>query len=184
MPSSVGTYVFYYCYNLKHITIPRKSSSPITSLTNYMFYANYSLQSISVPKTITTIGNNLLYNACALKRFVMPSTITSVGSSLLYADYSVNHVYISTSLTEIKTTDFYRCYSLCADYSFCSFYSSVRSSSHSMSFTRSRFTFILCCAYSCVVVTCSWSRSACTSKMELPRPIRLVAAVARSLCGL
>ena len=114
MPSSVGTCVFYYCYSLKHITIPTKTSSPITSLTNSMFYYAYSLQSISVPKTITTIGNSLLYNACALKRFVMPSTITSVGTNLLYANYSINKVYISTSLTGIMTTDFYKCYSLCS----------------------------------------------------------------------
>ena len=51
--TSIGDFVFQYCYSLASVTIP----SSVTSIGTNAFYNCYSLASITIPSGVTSIGS-------------------------------------------------------------------------------------------------------------------------------
>jgi hypothetical protein len=97
--SSLGTYAFALCRNLKSINLPiTQKTLPIsifegctalesielpatlTTISTDAFYGCSSLKNINLHEGITTINQRAFVN-CKLDTIIIPSTVTSIGSS-------------------------------------------------------------------------------------------------------
>ena len=106
--TSLGNYVFNYCYSLKSITLP----STITSLGIHVFADCHSLTRISLPNTITTLNSNIFYQCSSLQEITLPSGITSLSSSIFSTCSCLTKITLPSSINYINSEAFYNCYSL------------------------------------------------------------------------
>ncbi|EAX95988.1 hypothetical protein TVAG_052460 [Trichomonas vaginalis G3] len=74
--TSIGSYAFYGCKNLKHIVPPPK----LTVLQSSIF-RNSGITSIEIPNMVTNIQANAFAGCYSLKTIVLPENVTSIGGS-------------------------------------------------------------------------------------------------------
>ena len=130
--STSGDYSFYYCVNLKAISIP-------TTLRYYgvgMLNGCRSLQAVVVPRNVgyigyepfrncvtlkqasfpneigTKINSNTFYFCYSMQTFTMPNSMTSVPGGFLAQCEALSYVKIPASVTSVGAEAFKNCYGL------------------------------------------------------------------------
>ncbi len=78
----VGSSAFYYCDNLKSITIP----DGITTFEDFAFYncKKLNLKDIMLPESVTTIGEYAFYYCRFDSKIIIPQNVTSIGKYAFY----------------------------------------------------------------------------------------------------
>lgn len=77
---TIGAYAFYYCSNLRSITIP----SNLTSIGASAFEGcSYLSSEIVLPSTVTSVGGLAFMDCSRLYKLVIPSSVSSITSGVL-----------------------------------------------------------------------------------------------------
>ena len=105
---TIGSSVFYCCYDLEEIVIP----DSVTSINYSAFYNCTSLKNVTLSKNMTVINDSLFYNCNNLQSVVMPTTITSIGGSAFAYCSKLNEITIPDGITSIGRSAFYNCTNL------------------------------------------------------------------------
>ncbi|MDE7208510.1 MAG: leucine-rich repeat protein [Clostridia bacterium] len=122
----LGSEVFKYCDNLRHVTMPTTAISGIISqckldtivinggnfISDNAFKNYSSLISISMPSSVTNIGASAFSGCSRLTSIVIPSSITSIGESAFAYCSRLTSIDIPSSVTSIGSAAFYNCSSL------------------------------------------------------------------------
>lgn len=101
----IGTYAFYRCYSMKHISIP----STVRSINNSTFQWNSSLQAVVIPEGVTALGTSTFEGCYGLRFVSTPKSLTSVGQKCFSQCYSVIALTFSNSLTSVDQKCFVDC---------------------------------------------------------------------------
>ena len=103
--TSIGSYAFYNCDNLKSVTIP----DSVTIIGNYAFYNCCTIPSIAVPNSVASIGSYAFYNCDNLKSVTISGSATTIGDhAFMYCD-SLESIAIDNSATTIGDHAFTGC---------------------------------------------------------------------------
>ena len=105
---SIGSKVFYSCYNLRNITIPNS----VKSIGMDAFYSCISLTSTTIPNSVTNIGSGAFRQCSGLTSITIPNSVTNIGSGAFRECSGLTSITISESVTSIGMDAFSRCYSL------------------------------------------------------------------------
>ena len=81
---------------------------------SYAFYRCYSMKHISIPVGVSSIGNGTFQYCTSLKGVVIPNGITSLGTSTFEGCYGLNFASLPKTITSAGTKCFSQCYSLVA----------------------------------------------------------------------
>jgi hypothetical protein len=73
--TKIENYAFWYCRNLKSITIP----DSVTYIGKEAFYYCRSLTSITIPNSVTEIGYKAFYSCKKLTSITIPDSVTYIG---------------------------------------------------------------------------------------------------------
>ena len=99
MESFDSTYVFYANNTLKRVTIP----SGITTIGTALFFYCYNLKYISIPKSVTRFESSVFTDTYNIKRITIPINITELGI-YMFNESGVKSIDISsTNLIEIRS---------------------------------------------------------------------------------
>jgi len=129
--AKLGNNVFYHCYSLQSITIPKGVTSingstffncyklqscvfphGMTSLGGGVFTSCYSLTFASLPNSVTSIGNSIYSNCYSFASGTIPDTVTATGNSIFFNNYPMASVTVPSGITAIGTQAFQGCYGL------------------------------------------------------------------------
>ncbi len=105
---SIGKSAFMGCENLKNITIPEN----VTSIGDGAFGLCKSLTDITIPKNITKIGKNLFKECSGLKSLTIPDGVTDIGESAFYSCSGLTDITIPNSVKNIGMQAFRYCSAL------------------------------------------------------------------------
>ena len=106
--TSIGDYVFYYCYNLTSITIP----DSVTSIGDSSFRECEKLTSIIIPDSVTDIGTSAFILCRRLKSVIIPNSVISIGDSAFVFCSSLTSINIPDGVTSIGDDTFGYCENL------------------------------------------------------------------------
>ena len=81
---------------------------------SYAFYRCYSMKHISIPVGVSSIGSGTFQYCTSLKGVVIPNGTTSLGISTFEGCYGLNFVSLPKTITSAGTKCFSQCYSLVA----------------------------------------------------------------------
>ncbi len=73
--TSIGAYVFYYCYNLTKVSI----SDSVTNIEDFAFFYCYNLSEITIPNRVTRIESNAFAGCSSLREIIIPNSVKSIG---------------------------------------------------------------------------------------------------------
>ncbi|MDE6293309.1 MAG: leucine-rich repeat domain-containing protein, partial [Clostridiales bacterium] len=99
--TSLGTYVFNDCDQLKSVDI---KSNSITTIGDYAFYKT-AITSVNIPTDVTTIGIYAFYGN-NLSSVTIPSKVTTIGNYAFYGS-SLGALTVPASVTTIGDYAFY-----------------------------------------------------------------------------
>ena len=74
--TKVGTYAFYFCRNLKSVTIP----NGVTSIEDHAFSICSSLTEVAIPDSVKSIGGQAFYNCTSLTSITIPDSVETTGN--------------------------------------------------------------------------------------------------------
>lgn len=100
---TIGSSAFYWCLNLKSITLP----DTITYISGSAFY-RAGIKNITLPESITDIGGYAFYGA-RLSSIVIPNKITQLLNYTFQNCTELIKVIIGNSVTSIGDFVFYQC---------------------------------------------------------------------------
>ena len=119
---------FYYCKNLKRITLPENITKigigafrGCSNLTNFQipnkissigggaFSECFALKNIILPEGITVIANNTFADCINLESIFIPETVTIIGFGVFYNCRSLKTINIPADVTYIGNSVFYNC---------------------------------------------------------------------------
>ena len=106
--AKIGYEAFWWCKNLKSITIP----DSVKSIDDRAFLDCESLTSITIPNSVVSVGDYAFYNCESLASITLPDSITSIGIAAFYRCYSLTSITIPNGVTSIGGQAFYMCSSL------------------------------------------------------------------------
>lgn len=106
--TSVGSYAFSHCTNLKSISIPNS----VTEIGKYAFYHCSALESISLPENLKSLSQAVFNSCVSLKSISIPVGVTAIGSYVFENCTSLESVNISGTVSSIGTTAFANCVNL------------------------------------------------------------------------
>ena len=106
--TSIGSDVFYNCYNLTNVTIP----NTVTAIGNNAFHGCQSLSSLVIPNSVTSIGDSAFSGCASLGSVTIPSSVTTIGSSAFSNCTGLTNVTIPVGVTIIDWAAFSNCTSL------------------------------------------------------------------------
>ena len=95
----IGSYAFYRCYSMKHISIP----VGVRSIGNSTFQYCTSLEAAVIPHGIEALGTSTFEGCYGLKFASLPKTITSAGNKCFSQCYSLIALTCPVSMTSIGT---------------------------------------------------------------------------------
>ena len=106
---TISDYSFYNCYFNK-ITIPEG----VRSIDEYAFYSFYNLTEVTFSEgsQLQTIGDNAFYYCSSLKEITIPASVTSIGEYAFYYCSSLEEITIPASVTSIGYGAFAYCNSM------------------------------------------------------------------------
>lgn len=102
--TNIGAYAFYFCKNIRSISIPNS----ITSLGENAFSHCEGLFSISLPYGIKTIPNFCFSDCIAMENIVIPDTVTSFGQGS-FKSSGIIEFTIPNGTTQISHSMFWGC---------------------------------------------------------------------------
>lgn len=100
--TTVASYAFYGCFNLKDIKIPEG----ITYIGMNSFQNCKNLSSIELPDSIDRIGDYAFYNCSSLVNIEIPYSVTSVRPSVFENCSALEGIVIPVTVTDISATSF------------------------------------------------------------------------------
>lgn len=106
--SSLGSYEFYYCSDLKNVTL----KDTVTEIPENVFANCSSLESVTIPNGVTVIGDSAFAECASLKSVTIPEGVTSIGASAFEKCTSLESITIPEGVTSIGTNAFADCTSL------------------------------------------------------------------------
>ncbi len=120
--TSIGSYAFDGCTNIKSATIPTLAISYIpknslqtvvitsgNSIGESAFSGCKSLESITIPDGVTTIGSNAFRGCTSLESITIPDSVTSIGDYVFSGCTSLANITIPESVTSIGSRAFWGC---------------------------------------------------------------------------
>lgn len=129
--TSVGSYAFNGCVNVKEIELPEHMSelgvavfagcsqlnrieipSGIKVIYSSTFNGCSGLQEVVLPESITNIGANSFKGCSGLQQIVLPENVTEIGFDAFSGCSSLQEVVIPGGVTEIESNVFKGCSSL------------------------------------------------------------------------
>lgn len=103
--TSVGANTFEACGSLKAFVVPKDCTiSEVSS-----FYANYSLQMISIPSGVKKIGRYLLRNSNSLPHITFPNSVTEILGYVMTNCQSIDEIIIPDTVTSLSGYTFDTC---------------------------------------------------------------------------
>lgn len=106
--TSIGSYLFHWCYNLTSIII----SNTVTSIGHTAFNDCSSLTSITIPNNVTSIGEYAFQGCSSLTSITIPNGVTSIERFVFNNCTSLTSVTIPNTVTSIGDYAFQACSSL------------------------------------------------------------------------
>ena len=110
--TSIGSYAFYACPNLKSVTIP----DSVTSIEDKAFTNCSRLISVTISDSVTSIGSYAFGGCSSLTSVIIPDGVTSVGSQAFCRCSSLTSITIPDGVTSIGKEAFQDCSSLTSVY--------------------------------------------------------------------
>jgi hypothetical protein len=126
--TSIGSYSFYNCKNLKYVSIPDSVndigeysffecrnltsvslSDSVTSIGDYAFAYCENLTSASMPAYVTYFGAYVFKECTALASVTIPNGATRIGDDAFYDCKSLTAITIPNSVTSIGSYAFHNC---------------------------------------------------------------------------
>ncbi len=104
--TSVGSYAFYNCNNLRTVTLP-----DTLKVLNNCSFASSGIGQIELPDGLETIGDSA-FNNSSLTSIEIPDTVTSLGQHVFAETHVLTSVKLSASITTIPYGTFVFSYSL------------------------------------------------------------------------
>lgn len=92
----IGSYAFYKCTKLEHITIP----DSVTFIDEYAF-SHSAIQSIEIPSSVTSISVGTFWYCWKLEEVKLPDTLTSIGASAFSFCRNLKSIEIPSGVTSI-----------------------------------------------------------------------------------
>ena len=93
--TSIGTSAFFGCGNLQEIVIP----SAVKTISEYAFNGCTGLQSVTLPEGLTTIGDNAFNYCSSLQGIAIPSTVKSIAASAFWSCSSLTSITVDPANT-------------------------------------------------------------------------------------
>ena len=93
----IGSYAFYRCYSMMHVSIP----STVRSINTSSFQWNTSLQAVVIPEGVTSLGTSTFEGCYGLRFVSTPKSLTSLGQKCFSQCYSVIALTFSNSMTSV-----------------------------------------------------------------------------------
>jgi hypothetical protein len=106
--TSIGSYAFYNCWNLKSVTI----GNNVTSIGSDAFHDCWNLISLTIGDNVTSIGDFAFYDCYNLISVIIGNNVTSIGISAFYYCSNLTSIVIPNSVKSIGKEVFYKCYRL------------------------------------------------------------------------
>lgn len=103
--TEIRQYAFYYCQDLKSITIP----DSVTTIGQYAFEYCFSLENVTLSNNLTNINTCLFYDCTSLKGITIPNSVTRIYSSAFAYCTSLEEIEIPENVTQIDNSAFYQC---------------------------------------------------------------------------
>ena len=103
--TTIGSYAFSGCDNLKSITIP----DSVTSIGSRAFSQCTGLTSVTIPDSLTSIESGAFSQCTGLTSVTIPDSVTSIGSSAFSQCTGLTSVTIPDSVTSIGSSAFSKC---------------------------------------------------------------------------
>ena len=103
--TSIGSYSFIGCNNLKSIIIP----DSVISIGSYAFRQCTKLESVNMPKYIENIGDYCFSECTRLNNIVIPSKVTSISRGMFYGCKNLNLVTLHNHIESIRFSAFRLC---------------------------------------------------------------------------
>ena len=101
----VGTYAFYQCTSLTHVTIGEN----IAVIGNSAFNGCTSLAEIAIPDSVLTIGNYAFSDCGAVAGLKIGNSVTSLGNNVFSNCTGLSEITIPNSVTTIGDSAFRGC---------------------------------------------------------------------------
>ena len=99
--------LFFHCYSLKTISLPKE----ISSYGQSVFYYCVGLNSVIIPTTTTFIQANMFNGCCTLRFLVIPNTVTLLYGSCLQLCYALTSLSFN-KISAINSNVFVSCHSI------------------------------------------------------------------------
>ena len=93
--TSIGTSAFFGCSNLQEIVIP----DAVKTISEYAFNGCTGLRSVTFPEGLTTIGENAFNTCSSLQGIDIPSTVTSIALSAFWSCSSLTSITVDPANT-------------------------------------------------------------------------------------
>jgi hypothetical protein len=106
--TSVGSFSFYECANLKSVSIP----DGVTSIGDGAFWGCSSLQEAAIPDGTAVIGWGVFYECDSLRQINIPESVTEIGKYAFYSCDSLTSAFVPDSVTKIEPYTFAFCENL------------------------------------------------------------------------
>lgn len=108
--TSIGSYAFEYCTNIKSLFIPEG----VTSVGSYAFYHCTSLATVTVAEKsmLENVGKGTFGHCTSLTSITLPSCVTSIGDYAFFNCEKLASVTIPASARSIGAWAFYHCTSM------------------------------------------------------------------------
>lgn len=101
----IGTYAFYRCYSMTHVSIP----STVRSIGNSTFQWNSSLQAVVIPEGVTALGTSTFEGCYGLRFVSTPKSLTSIGQKCFSQCFSIIAMTFSDQMTSVDQKCFVDC---------------------------------------------------------------------------
>ena len=103
--TNIGDNTFYYCYNLKSVTM----SNSVTSIGDNAFRFCYNLKSVTLSNSVTSIGEGAFCICRSLTSVIIPNSVTNIGMAAFSGCTNLSSVTIGNSVTSIGDAAFLGC---------------------------------------------------------------------------
>lgn len=96
---TIGSYAFYYCSNLKSISIPSSCSSLGAEC-----FARSGLEEINIPSSVSTLGQRCFAYCNSLKELIIPESVTSYIDGIAISCTSLERISLPDNWTKLYDT--------------------------------------------------------------------------------
>lgn len=103
--TEIGSWAFYYCSNLTHVTV----GEGVTSIGEYAFDDCYALQSVILPDGVVSIEKYTFASCSKLSEFSIPKTVTSIGEKAFISCSALTEINIPEGVVSIDDYAFFGC---------------------------------------------------------------------------